>query len=152
MQRAQPDIAVVPGAEAAARVIAECDAKLSRYREALEAGTDPKLVAIWTAEVQARRAEAVAQNRQVTGQRRMTEKEIRSMIKPLGAISGVLAAAEPTAKAEVYRNLGLRLTYEPRKALVRVEASLDPHELGIRSVSEGGLEPPRPKSGTSTSS
>ncbi len=152
MQAAQPDITTAPGAEAAARVIAECDAKLARYREALEAGTDPTLVATWTAEVQARRAEALAESRQVTGQRRMTKKEIHAMIKPLGSISKVLAAAEPEAKAEVYRNLGLKLTYEPHRALVRVEASLDPHELGIRSVSEGGLEPPRPNMGTSTSS
>jgi hypothetical protein len=52
----------------------------------------------------------------------------------------------------VYQNLGLRLTYEPAKQLVRAEAQLDPHKLGIRSVSEGGLEPPRPLKGTSTSS
>jgi hypothetical protein len=44
--------------------------------------------------------------------------------------------AEPQDKADVYRNLGLRLTYDPAKQLVRAEAQLDPHELGMRSVPE----------------
>ncbi|WP_078857168.1 recombinase family protein [Streptomyces sp. NBRC 109706] len=144
MQTAQPDITPAPAAESAARVIADCDAKLARYREALEAGTDPKLVAAWTAEVQARRAEAAARSRKVSAQRRMTREEIHRMIKPLGSIRETLATADPEAKADVYRSLGLTLTYQPEKQLVRVAASLDPHELGIKSVSEGGLEPPRP--------
>jgi site-specific DNA recombinase len=74
------------------------------------------------------------------------------MITSLGSIRDVLADAEPQDKADVYQNLGLRLTYDPAKQLVRAEAQLDPHKLGIRSVSEGGLEPPRPIKGTSTSS
>ncbi|SCG12933.1 Recombinase zinc beta ribbon domain-containing protein [Streptomyces sp. MnatMP-M27] len=141
MQAAQPDIAPAPGAQDAERVIAECDTKLARYREALEAGTDPKLVAQWTAEVQAHRAAALSRSRQVTGQRRMTKDEIRAMLKPLGPIRDALADAEPRDKAEVYRNLGLKLIYEPGKQLVRAEATLDPHKLGIWSVSEGGFDP-----------
>ena len=36
--------------EAARRSLAECDQHLARYRAALEAGTDPTLIARWTAE------------------------------------------------------------------------------------------------------
>ncbi|MEO3849893.1 hypothetical protein ABGB09_20030 [Streptomyces sp. B8F3] len=126
-------------------MIAECDAKLTRYREALEAGTDPKLVARWTDEVQARRAEAVAQSAQSSGERPMTKEEIHAMIKPLGSIRRVLATAEPEAKAEVYQNLGLKLIYQPKRQLVRVEAKLDPHQLGIRFVSRARVGPqPQP--------
>jgi site-specific DNA recombinase len=121
-------------------VISECDTKLARYREALEAGTDPTLAARWTAEVQARCAEALSQSREVTGQRRMTKDEIRAMLGPLGPIRDVLADAERKDKAEVYQSLGLKLIYEPGKHLVRAEARLGPHKLGIWSVSEGGLE------------
>ncbi|GHH75278.1 hypothetical protein GCM10018793_18220 [Streptomyces sulfonofaciens] len=53
------------------------------------------------------------------------------MIKSLGPICDVLAAADPNDKAEVYQNLGLRLTYEPGKQLVRAKDQLDPHKLGI---------------------
>ena len=65
---------------------------------------------------------------------------IRVLLKPLDPIADVLADAEPREKAEVYRNLGLKLIYEPGKQLVRAEATLDPHKLGIWSVSEGGLD------------
>ncbi|MGF7237230.1 MAG: hypothetical protein ACQSGP_20045 [Frankia sp.] len=45
------------------RTIADCDAKLDRYRAALEAGTDPAFVARWTAAVNAERAAAEARLR-----------------------------------------------------------------------------------------
>jgi len=56
------------------------------------------------------------------------------MITSVGGICDVLADAEPEDKADVYQNLGLKLTYDPAKQLVRAEAQLDPHKLGIRSV------------------
>ncbi|WP_145987796.1 hypothetical protein [Streptomyces hygroscopicus] len=55
-----------------------------------------------------------------------------------GLIPDVLTDAEPRDKAEVYQQLELKLIYEPRKQLVRAETTLDPHMLGICSVSEGG--------------
>lgn len=110
---AQPDIVVAAAAVAAEQVIHDCDAKLTRYRAALEAGTDPQLVARWTTEVQARRAEALAQSRQATNRRRMSKEEIRSLVEALGNIRAVLTDAEPEDKAEVYRQLGLHLTYQP---------------------------------------
>ena len=60
------------------REIADADAKLARYRAALEAGTEPALVAAWTAEI-------------------------------------------PATKA-VYRQLGLKLTYQPDPKHVIAEA------------------------------
>jgi hypothetical protein len=40
------------------RTIAQLDQKLDRYRDALEAGTNPALIATWTAEVESARAAA----------------------------------------------------------------------------------------------
>lgn len=74
------------------------------------------------------------------------------MIKPLGSTGRVLATAEPEVGSEVYQNLGLELIYQPERQLVCVEAKLDPRQVGARFVSRGGLEPPRPHTGTSTSS
>ncbi|WP_371482705.1 hypothetical protein [Kitasatospora sp. NBC_00315] len=45
-------------AEDARRVIKTSDEKIAQYRSVLEAGRDPKLVALWTNEVQAAKAEA----------------------------------------------------------------------------------------------
>jgi len=118
--------------------VAECDRKIARYREALDAGADPVVVAGWIAEVQARRAEAEAQlhqSQQTTG--RLSRDQIRSLVEAIGSIRGVLARAEPADKAEVYKQLGLRLTYQPRPRIVRAEAYLNP--VGQGFVSEGGL-------------
>ncbi|WP_267889269.1 hypothetical protein [Streptomyces sp. NRRL F-5122] len=40
------------------------------------------------------------------------------MIKQLGPIRDVLAEADPQNKADVYQNLGLKLTFESGKQLV----------------------------------
>ncbi|HEU0088614.1 MAG TPA: recombinase family protein [Pseudonocardiaceae bacterium] len=130
MYAAQPDIDADPAVLAAGRVVQECDQKLARYRKALEAGTDPTLIARWTAEVQAQRAEALARSRKGSGRDRMTKQEIQALVDALGNIATVLAQADPTDKAEVYRQLGLRLTYQPAEHLVRAEAHLDPHGWG----------------------
>ncbi|AVH23663.1 hypothetical protein [Nocardia cyriacigeorgica] len=51
----------MPAIESARRSLAEDDRKLSRYRAALEAGTDPALVAGWTQQVQRERQPTAAQ-------------------------------------------------------------------------------------------
>ncbi|WP_167450034.1 hypothetical protein [Streptomyces hyaluromycini] len=53
------------------------------------------------------------------------------MSTSLGSIRDVLADAEPQDKADVYQNLGLKLTYDPATQLVRAEAQLDPHKLRL---------------------
>lgn len=112
---------------------------LARYRTALEAGTDPQLVATWTAEVQAAKAQAMASSRKATSRRRMTKQEIRDLVTALGNIRAVLADAEPADKAEVYRQLGLKLTYDPGKRTVGAEIALDAQSWGYGLCPEGDL-------------
>lgn len=130
MYDAQPDIDADPAVLAASRAVQECDHKLAHYRKAREAALIPPLVARWTAEVQAQRAEALARSRTATGRDRMTKQEIQALVDALGNIATVLAQADPTDKAEVYSQLGLRLTYQPTEHLVRAETHLDPHGWG----------------------
>ena len=106
----------------ARRTIADCDAKLERYRLALEAGTDPTLVARWTAKANTERAAAQARLRTTTGRQRMTEQEITDMVTAVGDIVTVLTEADPADKAEIYTQLGLRLIYEPGGHRVTAEA------------------------------
>lgn len=64
------------------------------------------------------------------------------------------------ARQTVYRTLGVRLVYHPDEQKIRVEINLNPDCVVTpipsysrnRFVSEGGLEPPCPVKGTSTSS
>ena len=61
---AQPDAGPVRAAAAPASdlqaTIAECDARLTRYQAALDAGGDPATIAAWTRTVQTERAAALA--------------------------------------------------------------------------------------------
>jgi hypothetical protein len=101
-------------AASAGRVVAECDRKIVRYREALDSGADPVLVTGWIAEVQARRAEAEAQLGEANrASGRMSREQIRSLVETISSVRGVLARAEPADKAKVYKQLGLRLTSQP---------------------------------------
>jgi hypothetical protein len=103
--------------------IATCDSKLGKYRAALEAGTDPALVQQWINQVQAERAIAEAELRQLTGRRAMTADEIQTIVEALSGIAAILKTAEPGDKAEVYRQLGLNLKYEPGPRKIKVEAT-----------------------------
>lgn len=119
---------------AARQALADCDARLARYREALESGVDATVVGQWIREVQAerRRAEEVLRRRRPAST--LSEEEIRALVDELGDLVSVLEAAEPQKKADLYESLGLRLTYEPTKQRVLVEADLG----GVRMVRVGG--------------
>jgi len=123
-------------AQAARRRVAECDTRLARYRAALEAGTDPVVVGNWIAEVQAERLAAEVELDRATGQRsrRLSRDHLAALVNSLGNLLDVLASAAPEDKAEVYRRLGLQLTYDPTRRVVTVESHLGP---------DGDSPPPR---------
>ncbi len=153
LEAAQRDDA--PALDAARRSLATIDQKLARHRAALEAGADPGLVAGWIDDVQRERQLVTAQmaaleSRHVSNQR-MTQAEIASLIDSLGGLVKVIRKADPAQKLEIYRQLGLKLTYNHATRTVVAETSPQP-PVGVVVVSGGGLEPPRPIKGTSTSS
>jgi site-specific DNA recombinase len=121
-------------AATARQALADCDARLARYREALEGGVDADVVASWISEVQAERQRAEDELRWRRPTAALTEDDIRAMVESLGDLVGVLDAADPQKKAALYESLGLALTYEPSKRRVLVEADLG----GVRPVRVGG--------------
>jgi DNA invertase Pin-like site-specific DNA recombinase len=125
-------------AEAARQTLADCDARLDRYREALEVGTDPAVVGRWISEVQAERRTAEEALRGRRPAAALTEGDIRAMVESIADLMSVLEAAEPAKKAALYESMGLALTYEPSKRRVLVEADLS----GVRSVRVGGPKSP----------
>ncbi|WP_280382768.1 recombinase family protein [Nocardia wallacei] len=136
-----------PHLYAAQHALAECDQKLARHRAALEAGADPKLVAEWTREVQ-RERDVVANritaiNAQVATTHKMNPEEIRQLVDNIGGLLAILRTADPNDKREIYRQLGLKLTYNHNTRTVVAEAAPQP-PVGPVVVSGGGLEPPRP--------
>jgi site-specific DNA recombinase len=116
-------------AEAAAK-IAECNRKLARYRAALDAGASPATVAGWITETEAEKARYVVGLRQsAKAPERMTEQEISSITGELAAAAREFASAGTEDKSEIFRQLGLKLTYHPGRKVV--EASIEPARHGL---------------------
>lgn len=110
-------------AEAARRKLADCDERLAKYRQALEAGADATVVAGWMAEVQGDRLRAEHEMAMARPAEDLTPAAVRALIEDLPPIEEVLAEADPEAKARLYNELGLQLTFDAERRLVRVEAA-----------------------------
>ena len=122
--------------------IANCDAKLARYRAALEAGADPTVVASWIAEAQTERrhAEQRLQEARSAAEHavpQLSEELISTIIDELGGLVEALREAAPEDKLEVYRNLDLRLTYNAENRTVRAEIDLAAHRGDLVCVRRG---------------
>ena len=122
--------------------IAECDRKLSQYRAALDAGASPTTVAGWIAETEAEMArlqasQSRANSSAVSKMRpRMTEAEIRAVVEKLADVARVLSTANADDKSEIFRQLGLKLTYYPGRRIV--EAKVEPAPHGFFGSVRGG--------------
>lgn len=71
----------------------------------------------------------------------MTRAEIEALVNQLGNIHTVLSAADPDDKAEIYRWLNLRLTYQPEDRLIRVDTTLHPGVWDFGECPRGDLNP-----------
>jgi hypothetical protein len=138
LEDAQPDDG--PAVEAARRAIAECDRKLARHRAALEAGADPALVVAWSQQVQQQRTVAEARLTTLASHhgtnRRMSRDDIHALVDTLGGLLNALRHADPADKAQVYRELGVRLTYDHAQRTVLAETQ-PTSSVCVVFVSEG---------------
>jgi hypothetical protein len=66
----------------------------------------------------------------------MSEAEVRAIVNRLADLARVLANADPNDKSEIFRQLGLRLTYHPGRGLV--EAQVMPAECWFFESVRGG--------------
>jgi site-specific DNA recombinase len=58
---------------------------------------------------------------------RMTEPEIKAVVDKLADIALVLQDADPDDKAEIFRQLALKLTYHPGRQLVEAQIEVPQH-------------------------
>jgi len=117
--------AVDTAAETAQRELVECDRLLARHRAALEAGADPQMVAEWTRDVRRRReaAEAGLRGRRTDRPRRLEPREVAAVVGGLGGLLQVLRRADADDKCELYRELGVSMTYQHPERVVLIEAA-----------------------------
>ncbi len=104
--------------------IRECDRKLDRYRQALEAGTDPTIVAAWISQVTKERtaAEARLSKAELRASESITPAELRAQIEAIGGLLPLLDASDPILKARFYDEVGIEGVYDPKTQSVAVEA------------------------------
>jgi hypothetical protein len=57
----------------------------------------------------------------------MSRDEIASVVSSLSDLLAVLREADPADKAEIYTQLGLRLTYRPRDKIIQARVSPSQH-------------------------
>ncbi|MGN9812562.1 hypothetical protein ACTMSW_24805 [Micromonospora sp. BQ11] len=98
------------------------------------------MVTDWTTQTQAARARAEADlhANEANNPRRMNRAETTSLVNTLGDIATVLRDADPADKADVYRQLGLRLTFQPETQTVRAAVDLSAHRGAMVCV-RGGI-------------
>lgn len=109
---------------AAQRTLAEAEARLQRYRAALDAGADPSVMAAWIREAAELKQRAERELRAAGPAPAPTPEEIRRLLEDLGDPASLLQEAHPAKKADLYASLGLSLVYQPRERRVLVEADL----------------------------
>ena len=106
-----PDLAEQNRLASARKKLKDCDDKLAKYREALEAGTDPAIVGEWIEEVKLARKAAEIALRPKGGDGRLTSTEIKNLVRQLKGIVAILANADPEDRKAVYSELNLAVVY-----------------------------------------
>ncbi|MBQ1073320.1 hypothetical protein KBX06_09105 [Micromonospora sp. C31] len=86
----------------------------------------------WIAETQAERQRAMQRHQAPAEEEprtpaRLSEDQIITVVEELGDLVDALRDAEPEHKLEVYRSLGLHLSYEPETQTVRASVDLAAH-------------------------
>jgi len=108
---AGPDLAEQNRQTAARRKLKDCDEKLAKYRQALEAGTDAGIVGEWIEEVKLARKGAEVALRPKASNGRLTSAEIKDLVRQLKGIVAILANADPEDRKAVYTELNLAVVY-----------------------------------------
>lgn len=104
--------------------VSEIDKSTRRLDIAIESGTDPSAIQPRLQELRTAREAIDQQLATLEGGELLTAVEVVVLIEGLGGVVGVLRQANSSEKADIYRDLGLRLRYEPDDNVVVASANL----------------------------
>jgi site-specific DNA recombinase len=118
--------------------IKECDAKMTRYQAAIDAGADITEVTKWINATKTDRLTAEAILRGTSAPTRMTRTEVAGVIERFTSLVAVIRDADPADKAEIYNGLNLALTYHPENRTVNAEVAIREDHHGVMVGVRGG--------------
>jgi hypothetical protein len=123
---AEDDSAIIKELREIDRALADCQRKLTHYRAALDAGSDPATVTAWINQTTAEQAVTQAKRAQLRAARPMTvtKDQLRAIVTQAGGMVRGLDNAKPADRAQLYERLGVEGLYQPRKRLVVVSADV----------------------------
>jgi hypothetical protein len=124
-----------PARQAEHRTLDDCDMRLTKDRNAHEAGVDATIVAGSMREVQAERL--AAESSSPPSRRWPSRRGSTDLVDGVGERLDLLAEADTELKAQLYADLGISLLYDPERAVMQVEAR---SWTSVRV--EGGTPPP----------
>jgi len=116
--------------------IRDCEAKMTRYRAAIDAGGDIGEITSWINQAKAERLQAEAALRTApAAPRRLTRQEINTIVERFASLAAVIRDADP---ADIYKGLNLALTYQPGTPTVRAEVRIGACDHGVMVGVRGG--------------
>jgi hypothetical protein len=71
--------------------------------------------------------------------RQLTEDDIRALITGLGDLRDVIHDADPSVKAAIYEQLGLKVTYLPGQDKLRAGVTISPETFAPKSEQYGPM-------------
>lgn len=123
---------------------------MNRLQRELEAGWDPEALTSQYNTAVAEKKAALAGLEALAPAERLSAADVRAMVEELGAMKAVLDQADRGDLADLDGALGLEVSYNHETRVADVSIRPTPRVVSMRV--RGGLEPPRPVKGTSTSS
>ena len=115
-----PDEAAELRAAAARRRIVDCDSRLAKYRQALDAGADAAVVPTWMAEVPGERHRAERERGESVPADKLTKSQVLVLVLKLRDFATVLKDSRTEAQADVYAELGVEVKCNPEERMLLV--------------------------------
>ncbi|HEY2204658.1 MAG TPA: recombinase family protein [Pseudonocardia sp.] len=128
--------------EHARRRVSKAETHIRRLQEAIKAGANPAALVDALNQAHEERSAARALLDSLPLPQIISAADVEALVDHLGGLNNALTRANPSHLERLYRDVGLEMVYDPREN--SVDVTIRPPLVGVVSVSEGGLEPPRP--------
>lgn len=118
------------------RQLAQADRNLKQYRAALDAGANPAEVTKWINDAEHERTRLQPELHILPREQTLAYDQITDMLTHASDLTKAISAADPHDKADLYQQLGLKMTYHPQKQLI--EAWIAPQSPLVLSDRDRG--------------